>query len=356
MLDSHQLPQGLLLGQTPRCFVFKLWYPGILSVSCGVPPIGDSLSYGICRTKIVATIGPATADTDALKTLFEAGVDVARLNCSHSTAEGTLTGRLPSCRSAIQLQTDRHPAGPAGPEDPHLGPGKPIDLAPGDTLTVKMDPTEATGDLVGTTWPSMVEDVKVASVVFADGAWSGAVSDVREDAVDITIDAGGKLGLGKGINMPESDIVAPALTEKDRADLAVGLAAGVDWVALSFVRHRRDVEILREAMAEHGVQQTTVVAKIEKASSRREHRRDPRGCGRHHGRAWRPRRGGAAGAGSGDSGRSSSRPPIAQASPSSPRPRCWTAGAKPQLRIYSAQRPPTCATPFWMYGCRHVVR
>ena len=218
------------------------------------------------RTKIVATIGPATADTDALKTLFEAGVDVARLNCSHSTAEGIRQVVSRIRRSAIQLQKPIAILLDLQGPKIRTGPGKPIDLAPGDTLTVKMDPTlEANGKTVGTTWPSMVEDVKVGELVlFADGALSGAVSDVREDAVDIAIDVGGKLGSHKGINMPESDIVAPALTEKDRADLAVGLAAGVDWVALSFVRHRRDVEILREAMAEHGAADKPVVAKIEK--------------------------------------------------------------------------------------------
>ena len=218
------------------------------------------------RTKIVATIGPATADTDALKALFEAGVDVARLNCSHSSAEGIRQGVSRIRRSAIHLQKPIAILLDLQGPKIRTGPGEPIELVPGDTLTVKMDPNlSAAGKTVGTTWPSMVDDVKAGErVLFADGALSGDVAAVREDAVDITIDVGGKLGSHKGINLPESDIVAPALTAKDRADLAVGLAAGVDWVALSFVRHRRDVEILREAMAEHGAADKPVVAKIEK--------------------------------------------------------------------------------------------
>ena len=85
-----------------------------------------------------------------------------------------------------------------------------------------------------------------------------------EGEVDIIIDAGGPLGAHKGINLPESNILAPALTEKDRRDLAVGIAAGVDWVALSFVRSSEDIEVLREALAEHGARDTPVIAKIEK--------------------------------------------------------------------------------------------
>jgi pyruvate kinase len=218
------------------------------------------------RTKIVATIGPATAETDALITLLEAGIDVARINCSHSSAEGIRQGISRIRRSAMQL--NRHVAILLDLQGPKIrtGPGEPIKLEVGDTLTVKMDPElSATEKTVGTTWPSMVGDVKKGErVLFADGALSGNVAAVHEDAVDITIDVGGMLGSHKGINLPQSAINAPALTEKDRADLEVGLAAGVDWVALSFVRNRRDVEILREAMAKHGAEDTPVVAKIEK--------------------------------------------------------------------------------------------
>jgi pyruvate kinase len=218
------------------------------------------------RTKIVATIGPATAETDALITLLEAGIDVARINCSHSSAEGIRQGISRIRRSAMQL--NRHVAILLDLQGPKIrtGPGEPIKLEVGDTLTVKMDPElSATEKTVGTTWPSMVGDVKKGErVLFADGALSGNVAAVHEDAVDITIDVGGMLGSHKGINLPQSAINAPALTEKDRADLEVGLAAGVDWVALSFVRNRRDVEVLREAMAKHGAEDTPVVAKIEK--------------------------------------------------------------------------------------------
>jgi len=148
------------------------------------------------------------------------------------------------------------------------GPGEAIDLKAGDTLTVRMDPNfEAKDHTVGTSWPSMVHDVKAGEkVLFADGALSGVVQDVRIDTqeVDIQMDVGGPLGSRKGINLPESSIEAPALTDKDRADLAVGIAAGVDWVALSFVRHADDVLILRDALEELGCRNQPIIAKIEK--------------------------------------------------------------------------------------------
>ena len=220
------------------------------------------------RTKIVATIGPATSSVEGLEQLFDAGVDVARVNCSHSTAEGIrqnvsrIRRSAMKARKKIAILLDLQ-----GPKI-RTGPGKPIHLNAGDILTVSMDPErEASPGHVGTTWPSMVHDVaKGEMVLFADGALSGTVEDVRPDAgeVDIRIVDGGSLGSHKGINLPESNIQAPALTEKDRADLAVGIAAGVDWVALSFVRDRADVEVLRDALDELGVKDQPVIAKIEK--------------------------------------------------------------------------------------------
>jgi len=220
------------------------------------------------RTKIVATIGPATAEAERLESLLSAGVDVARINCSHSTADGIRQGVSRIRRTAMGMQ--KNVAILLDLQGPKIrtGPGAPINLSKGDTLTVLMNPEfEATGHRVGTTWPSMVNDVATGDrVLFADGALSGNVGEVRTEAgeVDIVIDAGGLLGSHKGINLPESNIQAPALTDKDRADLAVGIAAGVDWVALSFVRHADDVEVLRDALAELGVRDQPVIAKIEK--------------------------------------------------------------------------------------------
>ena len=126
------------------------------------------------------------------------------------------------------------------------------------------------GRRCGTTWPTMADDVNTGEMVlFADGALGGEVEAVRfpdgaPAEVDIRITAGGKLGSHKGINLPQTDIQAPALTGKDRADLAVGVAAGVDYVALSFVRHAQDCRELRQLLVDLGAPDMPVVAKIEK--------------------------------------------------------------------------------------------
>lgn len=222
------------------------------------------------KTKIVATIGPATSGPVQLEALLEAGVDVCRINCSHATAEVIQADVARIRRSAINLDT--RVAILLDLQGPKIRTGAadtPILLDSGDTLTVVMDPDfEATGTSVGTTWPTMIDDVQIGEVVlFADGALSGSVTAVRPGSpgeVDIQIDAGGSLGSHKGINLPQTKIQAPALTEKDIADLAVGVKAGVDYVALSFVRHADDVRLLREHLDRLGQRDLPVVAKIEK--------------------------------------------------------------------------------------------
>lgn len=222
------------------------------------------------KTKIVATIGPATNDPAQLKALLLAGVNVCRINCSHASAQVIQADIAHIRRCAIALENRvailldlQGPKIRTGPCD------APVDLTEGDTLTVVMDPNlSGHGTRVGTTWPTMINDVKVGErVLFADGALSGNISAVRPGSpgeVDIVIDAGGALGSHKGINLPQTDIQAPALTDKDIADLAVGVGAGVDYVALSFVRHAEDVRLLRSHLTRLGSPDMPVIAKIEK--------------------------------------------------------------------------------------------
>ncbi|NOY24985.1 MAG: pyruvate kinase, partial [Oligoflexia bacterium] len=228
------------------------------------------------KTRIVATIGPASRDPDVLRQLISAGVNVCRVNCSHADAKAIRTDVSRIRQAAMQL--DRSVAILLDLQGPKIrtGPGHAVSLKRGDTLTVVMDPelsAEHTkkGATVGTTWPSLSTDVRVGErVLFADGALSGRVSAVRDlpdqapDQVDIKIIDGGKLGSHKGINLPDSDVRAPALTEKDRADLAVGVEAGVDYVALSFVRCAQDVITLQDLLRSLGSPDLPVIAKIEK--------------------------------------------------------------------------------------------
>ena len=224
------------------------------------------------HTKIVATIGPGSRDPATLRALLQAGVDVARINCSHATADGIRSDVARIRRAATEL--GRNVAILLDLQGPKIRTGTiepPVELVKGDILTVVMDGRAAVGKRVGTTWPTMADDVKAGeAVLFADGALSGTVAAVRPASaagpaeVDIAIIHGGPLGSRKGINLPDTDIQAPALTEKDKADLAVGVAAGADYVALSFVRHARDIADLRACLVPLGRPDMPVIAKIEK--------------------------------------------------------------------------------------------
>ncbi len=223
------------------------------------------------RTKIVAPIGPASRDPETVAALVAAGVDVFRINCSHATPEG-IREAVARVRRAARA-ADRAVALLLDLQGPKIRTGKvvtPLVLPPGSTLTVVMDEhLVAEGLRVGTTYTGMAGDVSPGDkVIFADGALAGTVIVVRRDVptpeVDIRIDEGGELGSHKGINLPGVAVSAPSLTEKDIADLAVGVAAGVDFVAFSFVREAADVLVLREELRKLAAADVPVIAKIEK--------------------------------------------------------------------------------------------
>jgi len=146
---------------------------------------------------------------------------------------------------------------------------KPLVLASGDLLEVVMDERVGSGKRCGTTYPEMAEDVSVGDrVLFDDGKLSGSVEKVLQTTtpseVHIRIDVGGLLGSNKGINLPDAKISAPSVTEKDRADLIVGVNAGVDYVALSFVRTAEDVLELKRLLKEAGAPDLPIISKIER--------------------------------------------------------------------------------------------
>lgn len=223
------------------------------------------------RTKIVATLGPATRTPEALTALLTAGVDVCRINCSHATADGIREAVARVRRCATELG---RPVGILldlqGPKIRTGAVPVPLELAAGDLLTVVMDEDlVGEGKRVGTTYVGMAADVRPGDqVLFADGALSGVVAAIRRDPspaeVDVRIVDGGQLGAHKGINLPGVAVSAPCLTDKDLDDLEVGIRAGVDYVALSFVREATDVLALREVLRRLDVADLPIIAKIEK--------------------------------------------------------------------------------------------
>ena len=223
------------------------------------------------RTKSVATLGPASRELDQIQALLLAGVDVCRINCSHASHDGIREAVARIRRAASIL--DRPVGILLDLQGPKIRTSKvvaPLPLQRGDILTVRMDDTIiGSGLIIGTTYTRMAQDVKPGDMVlFADGALSGQVSAVRREInpaeVDIRIEDAGELGSHKGINLPGVATSVPSLTEKDIADLEVGVRAGVDFVALSFVREGADVIKLRSHLRRLGVPDLPVVAKIEK--------------------------------------------------------------------------------------------
>ena len=221
------------------------------------------------RTKIVATLGPASRPPEVLAQLAEQ-VDVFRINCSHSDAESIRRDVAHVRRAALVAQ--RHIAILLDLQGPKIRTSKmktPLQLKAGDLLEVVMDERLGEGRRCGTTYAAMAEDVVVGdTVMFADGTLSGRVEAVLREAqpaeVHIRMAEGGELKSNKGINLPGVEVSAPSLTDKDIGDLEVGVAAGADYVALSFVRRADDVRQLKGHLERLGHPHLPIVAKIEK--------------------------------------------------------------------------------------------
>jgi len=217
------------------------------------------------RTKIVCTIGPATSTADEIKGLILAGMDVARLNFSHGDHESHREAlRLireiskDSGKEIGILQDLRGPkirVGNLTVEERELRTGEKVVLKPVSTLDPSVIPVD---------YPYIVEDVAVGDrILLADGLIELKVQEKKKDGVICEVVLGGVVQSHKGINLPSSNIRTPAFTKKDREDFTLGLKESVDFVALSFVRHERDIEPLQEIVDQKAIR-PLLIAKIEK--------------------------------------------------------------------------------------------
>ncbi|MCF8024737.1 MAG: pyruvate kinase [Desulfobacteraceae bacterium] len=218
------------------------------------------------KTKIVCTIGPACADTEIIVRMIRGGMGVARLNFSHGNRE-THAEMIRMIRAASG-QTDTPVAilqdlrGPKIRIGEIAPPG--IHLDPGNMLILTTEPGIGVENRVFVSYPHLPGDVSAGdTILLADGLMELVVIRTTEKEIHCKVITGGTLTSHKGINLPSGTIRTPAITEKDRADLAFGLAQGVDYVAMSFVRHAEDVRCAREIIAD-ACCDTPVIAKIEK--------------------------------------------------------------------------------------------
>ena len=220
------------------------------------------------RTKIVATIGPATESPEMLRRLIEAGATTFRLNFSHGDHEDH-AARIATIRQVAHelgvhigiLQDLQGPKIRLGRFE-----GGPITLATGDPFTLTSREVACNQSIANVTYGRLAEEVTSGSrILLDDGRVEMVVVevDLPSQTLHCSVTVGGVLSNNKGVNFPDVQLSIRALTDKDRSDLAFGLKQGVDWVALSFVRNPSDMQEIRELIRSHGYD-TPVVAKIEK--------------------------------------------------------------------------------------------
>jgi pyruvate kinase len=220
------------------------------------------------RTKIVATIGPATSSPEMLKAIIEAGATTLRLNFSH----GTHADHQRSIRLIRQIAFElNQPVGILQDlQGPKIRLGKfengSIVVAKGDRFTLTNRPVIGTQDISCVTYDYLAEEVPLgAKILLDDGRVEMVVEEINREKGDLhcRITVAGKLSNSKGVNFPGVYLSIKAMTDKDREDLMFGLDQGVDWVALSFVRNPQDMIEIKELISSMG-KQVPVIAKIEK--------------------------------------------------------------------------------------------
>lgn len=229
------------------------------------------MSTGQRRTKIVATMGPATESEAAIDSLMKAGVDVLRLNFSHGTADEHIA-RAEKIRR-IGLENHRHLAILADLQGPKIRLRKfkqgSIDLDVGDHFCLDTECADGEGDIsqVGVTYAKLPQDVKKKDIlVLDDGRIVLQVDAVEGTRISCTVQVGGELSDNKGINLKGGGLTAAVLTEKDKADIKTAALINADYVAVSFPRNAADMTQARKLLEAEG-SSAGLVAKIERAEA-----------------------------------------------------------------------------------------
>ncbi|HET7040303.1 MAG TPA: pyruvate kinase [Gemmatimonadales bacterium] len=229
------------------------------------PPTGlRALPAGFQRTKIVATIGPASADPAVLGRMIDAGADVIRINSSHGTPE-IRRHWMQTVRSVAE-EKGKHIAILVDLQGPRIRVGDleaPRELPDGAAVTFAPEAT-ATGAEIPTTYEALARDLQSgARILLDDGRLEVEVVEIRGDRVLGRVRHGGLVRGKKGINLPGVEVSAPAVTDKDREDVALAVTHGADYIGISFVSRPSDVEEVRRLVPPH----VRLVAKIERAAA-----------------------------------------------------------------------------------------
>ena len=226
------------------------------------------------KAKILATLGPASNTQEKIETMIESGVSAVRINMSHGTHDEH-TAAVANARAAAQ-KLDRALSilvDLSGPKirTRSLKNGVPVELKEGEHFTITTRDIEGTQDQVGTNFSELPEVVEPGTrILVDDGAIELVVESETENDVICRVVVGGWLKERKGINLPNTPLPIPSMTEKDRNDLMWAMGQNVDYVALSFVRKAddcREVKKLIKEMNTRSIGRALLVAKIEKAEA-----------------------------------------------------------------------------------------
>ena len=220
------------------------------------------------KTKIVATLGPATASKEVLRKMMLAGADVFRINFSHADYDA-VRERVEMIRE-LNEELGRNTGILADLQGPKLRVGvmeDGIEVAPGDRIAFKTgEKFVGNKEAVYMTYPEFPRDVKPGErVLLDDGKLIFRVVETNgTDTVVAEVEQGGPLKSKKGVNLPNTNISLPALTPKDIEDAIFAISLQVDWLALSFVRHAQDIKDLQELITKHSEYKIPIISKIEK--------------------------------------------------------------------------------------------
>lgn len=221
------------------------------------------------RTKIVATIGPASEDESRMRALIQAGMNVARMNFSHGSHE----------EHAERIRRLRHASQRLGMpvtimmdlQGPKIRTGvlknEPMELVAGENLTLTTEQIEGENHRVSVDFEDLPNVVQPGSrILLADGNMELRVLSVNPTEVLTEITLGGPLTAHKGVNLPGTMLDIPGFTEKDEEDLAFGVQMGIDAVAMSFVRSPKDLARVRQAIVKYAPDRvdTPIIAKLER--------------------------------------------------------------------------------------------
>jgi pyruvate kinase len=226
------------------------------------------------RTKIVATLGPASQDEHTIRELIQAGMNVARLNFSHGTYSD----------HALRIERIRRISNELGTpitilqdlQGPKIRTGEiaggSVQILPGQAFVLTTEPVIGDAKQVSVDYPGLPASVKPGSrILLDDGNLELEVKSVSGERVETLVSLGGILKSHKGVNLPGSLLDIPGFTSKDEADLAFGLQQGVDAVAMSFVRSAKDVETVRSAISRLAPERswTPIISKLERPEALR---------------------------------------------------------------------------------------